>query len=145
MKRRSPGTTALPTLPPRNSASRAPTTARSSSRGCDAAMTSGLSVARLKRLTDGMQGFVDRGVVTGVVTLIHRHGVEAHCDVLGFQDEEARQPMRRDTIFRIASMTKPIVSVATLMLLEEGKLRLDDPIERWLPEFANPRVLRDPA
>jgi CubicO group peptidase (beta-lactamase class C family) len=108
-------------------------------------MTSGLSVARLKRLTDGMQGFVDRGVVTGVVTLTHRHGVEAHCDVLGFQDEEARQPMRRDTIFRIASMTKPIVSVATLMLLEEGKLRLDDPIERWLPEFANPRVLRDPA
>jgi len=108
-------------------------------------MTSGLSVARLKRLTDGMQGFVDRGVVTGVVTLVHRHGVEGHCDVLGFQDEESRQPMRRDTIFRIASMTKPIVSVATLMLLEEGKLRLDDPIERWLPEFANPRVLRDPA
>jgi CubicO group peptidase (beta-lactamase class C family) len=108
-------------------------------------MTSGFSQTRLKRLTDGMQGFLDRGVVTGVVTLIHRHGVEAHCDVLGFQDEEARQPMRRDTIFRIASMTKPIVSVAALMLMEEGKLRLDDPIERWLPEFAGPRVLRDPA
>jgi CubicO group peptidase (beta-lactamase class C family) len=52
--------------------------------------------------------------------------------------------MRRDTIFRIASMTKPIVSVAALMLLEEGRLRLDDPIERWLPEFAKPRVLNDP-
>jgi CubicO group peptidase (beta-lactamase class C family) len=91
-----------------------------------------------------MQRFVDQGVVTGVVTLVHRNGVEGHCDVLGFQDEEARQPMRRGTIFRIASMTKPIVSVAALMLLEEGRLRLDDPIERWLPEFANPRVLNDP-
>jgi CubicO group peptidase (beta-lactamase class C family) len=105
----------------------------------------GFSVTRLKRLTEGMQGFVDRGVVTGVVTLVYRNGVEAQCDVLGFQDEEATQPMRRDTIFRIASMTKPIVSVATLMLLEEGRLRLDDPIERWLPEFADPRVLLDPA
>jgi len=107
-------------------------------------ITGGFSQTRLHRLTDGMQGFIDRGVVTGVVTLIHRHSVEAHCDVLGFQDEEARQPMHRNTIFRIASMTKPIVSVAALMLLEEGRLRLDDPIERWLPEFANPRVLDDP-
>src|SRR5271168_3623895 len=107
-------------------------------------MTSGFSPIRLHRLTDGMQGFIDRGVVTGVVTLVHRHGVEGHCDVLGFQDEEAKQPMRRDTIFRIASMTKPIVSVAALMLLEEGRLRLDEPIERWLPEFASSRVLDDP-
>ena len=105
---------------------------------------SGFSPTRLKRLTEGMQRFIDQGVVTGVVTLVHRNGVEGHCDVLGFQDEEGRQPMRRDTIFRIASMTKPIVSVAALMLLEEGKLRLDDPIAHWLPEFANPRVLNDP-
>jgi hypothetical protein len=69
---------------------------------------SGFSLERLKRLTVGMQGFVDRGVVTGVVTLIHRNGVEAHCDVLGFQDEEGRQPTRRDTIFRIASMTSQL-------------------------------------
>ena len=105
---------------------------------------SGFSQTRLKRLAETMQGFVDQGLVTGVVTLVHRNGVEAHCDVLGFQDEEARVPMRRDTIFRIASMTKPVISVATLMLLEEGRLRLDDPIERWLPEFANPLVLNDP-
>jgi CubicO group peptidase (beta-lactamase class C family) len=105
---------------------------------------SGFSPSRLKRLTEGLQRFIDQGLVTGVVTLVHRNGVEAHSDVLGFQDEEGRQPMRRDTIFRIASMTKPIVSVAALMLLEEGKLRLDDPIERWLPEFADPRVLNDP-
>lgn len=105
---------------------------------------SGFSLSRLKRLTAGMQRFVDQGVVSGVVTLVHRNGVEGHCDVLGFQDDERRQPMRRDTIFRIASMTKPIVSVAALMLLEEGRLRLDDPIERWLPEFAEPKVLNDP-
>ncbi len=108
-------------------------------------MAGGFSMGRLKRLTEGMQGFIDRGVVTGIMTLVHRNGVEAHCDVLGYQDDEAQVPMRRDTIFRIASMTKPIVSVATLMLLEEGKLRLDDPIERWLPEFANPRVMLNPA
>jgi CubicO group peptidase (beta-lactamase class C family) len=105
---------------------------------------SGFSTGRLRRLTAGMQRFVDQGVVTGVVALVHRNGVEAHCDILGFQDEEQRRPMRRDTIFRIASMTKPIISVAALKLLEEGRLRLDDPIERWLPEFANPRVLNDP-
>jgi CubicO group peptidase (beta-lactamase class C family) len=107
--------------------------------------TSGFSQTRLRRITDGMQRFIDQGVVTGVVALVHRNGVEGHCDVLGFQDEEGRQAMRRDTIFRIASMTKPIVSVAALMLLEEGRLRLDDPIERWLPEFANPKVLNDPG
>jgi len=106
--------------------------------------SSGLSPTRLKRLTEGMQRFIDQGVVTGIVALVHRNGVEGYCDVLGFQDEESRKPMRRDTIFRIASMTKPIVSVAALMLLEEGRLRLDDPIERWLPEFAGPRVLNDP-
>jgi len=105
---------------------------------------SGFSPTRLRRITEGMQRFIDQGIVTGVVALVHRNGVEGYSDVLGFQDEEGRQPMRRDTIFRIASMTKPIVSVAALMLLEEGKLRLDDPIERWLPEFANPKVLNDP-
>ena len=107
-------------------------------------IASGFSAERLKRLTGTMQRFIDDGLVTSVVTLVHRNGIEAHCDILGFQDEEARVPMRRDTIFRIASMTKPVISVATLMLLEEGRLRLDDPIERWLPEFANPRVLNDP-
>jgi CubicO group peptidase (beta-lactamase class C family) len=105
----------------------------------------GFSEARLQRLTAGMQAYVDRGIITGVVTLLYRHGDIAHVDMLGFQDDEKQVPMRRDTIFRLASMTKPIVSVATMMLLEEGKLQLGDPIERFLPEFANPRVLRDPA
>jgi len=105
----------------------------------------GFSGKRLKRLTEGMQAYVDRGEVAGVVTLIQRRGEEAHCDVIGRQDSEAGIPMRRDTIFRIASMTKPVACVAALMLLEEGRIRLDDPIDRWLPELADRRVLRNPA
>jgi CubicO group peptidase (beta-lactamase class C family) len=104
----------------------------------------GFSKKRLKRLTDRMRDYVDRGEVAGIVTLIHRDGEEAHSDAIGLQDGEAGIPIGRDTIFRIASMTKPIASVAALMLLEEGRLRLDDPIDNWLPELANRTVLRDP-
>ncbi len=105
----------------------------------------GLSKSRLTRLSDAMRGYVDHGEVAGVVTRVHRHGREVHSDAFGWQDEEVATPIRRDTIFRIASMTKPIVSVAALMLLEEGKLRLDDPVDRWLPELAERRVLRSPT
>jgi CubicO group peptidase (beta-lactamase class C family) len=105
----------------------------------------GFSAERLKRLTAGMQGYVDRGEVAGVVTLVHRRGEEAHHDALGWMDDEARTPMRRDSLFRIASMTKPIASVAALMLMEEGRLRLDSPVDTWLPELADRQVLRDPA
>jgi len=108
-------------------------------------MIAGFSKQRLARLTTAMQGYVDRGDIAGVVTLVHRRGEEAHCDVLGWQDEEARLPMRRDTLFRIASMTKPIVSVAALMLVEEGKLRLGEPVDRLLPELAKQKVLRHPG
>ena len=105
----------------------------------------GFSSERLKRLTAAMQSHVDQGSVAGVVTLVHRHGEMVHSDVLGWQDEEARIPMRRDTLFRIASMTKPIVSVAALMLVEEGKLRLGEPVDKFLPELANRKVLRSPG
>jgi CubicO group peptidase (beta-lactamase class C family) len=105
----------------------------------------GFSTDRLKRLTAAMQSYVDQGKIAGVVTLVHRHGETAHCDVLGWQDKEAGIPMRRDTLFRIASMTKPIVSVAALMLVEEGKLRLGEPVDRLLPELANRKVLRTPG
>jgi CubicO group peptidase (beta-lactamase class C family) len=104
----------------------------------------GFSSERLKRLTAAMQSHVDLGSVAGVVTLVHRHGETVHSDVLGWQDEEAKVPMRRDTLFRIASMTKPIVSVAALMLVEEGKLRLGEPVDKFLPELANRKVLRTP-
>ena len=104
----------------------------------------GFNPQRVDRLRLAMQEWIDRGIIAGAVTLLHRRGVTAHTDVLGWQDEAGRIPMRRDTIFRIASMTKPITCLAALMLIEEGKLRLNDPIAQWMPEFANPRVLLDP-
>jgi CubicO group peptidase (beta-lactamase class C family) len=105
----------------------------------------GFSGERLKRLTTAMQAHIDAGSAAGVVTLVHRHGETVHSDVLGWQDEEAKIPMRRDTLFRIASMTKPIVSVAALMLVEEGKLRLGEPVDKFLPELARRKVLRSPG
>ena len=92
-----------------------------------------------------MQGFVDRGELGGVVTLLYRKGEIAQVNALGWQDPKAKIPMARNSIFRIASMTKPITTVAALMLWEEGKYDLDTPIDRWLPELANRKVLRDPA
>lgn len=103
-----------------------------------------MSSERLKRLSAVLGEYVERQEVAGVVAMVYRKGVLAHCDVLGYQDVESRQPMRRESLFRIASMTKPITSVAAMMLIEEGRLLLDDPISRWMPEFDNPRVLRDP-
>jgi CubicO group peptidase (beta-lactamase class C family) len=105
----------------------------------------GFSSERLGRLTGAMQAHVDAGAVAGVVTLVHRRDETVHSDVLGWQDEEAKIPMRRDTLFRVASMTKPIVSVAALMLVEEGKLRLGEPVDKFLPELAKRKVLRTPG
>ena len=75
-----------------------------------------------------------------MVTLIWRRGEIAHVAVLGSRNLAEGLPMERDTLFRIASMTKPVTSVAAMMLIEEGKLKLDDPIKRWMPEFANARA-----
>lgn len=104
----------------------------------------GLSQDRLRRLTSALQGFVDRNEIAGVVALIHRHDEEAYVANIGWQDKEAQIPMQRDTLIRIASMTKPITVVAALILVEEGKIRLFDPIDSWLPELANRMVMRDP-
>jgi CubicO group peptidase (beta-lactamase class C family) len=94
----------------------------------------------LAHMHDLMAGYVDRGVIPGMVTLVSRLG-EVHADAIGVQGIGGA-PMRRDTIFRIASMTKPVTAVATLILVEEGKLSLDAPVDRWLPELANRQVLR---
>src|SRR5216683_2644140 len=99
------------------------------------------SRARLGRLHDIMAGYVERGAVAGVVTLLSRHG-EVHVDAIGAQDLDTLTPMRRDTIFRIASMTKPIAAAAAMILVEEAKLRLDAPVDRLLPELADRKVLR---
>jgi CubicO group peptidase (beta-lactamase class C family) len=103
--------------------------------------TGGLSKSRLERMSDVMRGHVERGEVAGVVTLLCRHD-EVHVEAIGVQDLAARTPMRRDTIFRIASMTKPITAAAAMILVEEAKLRLDEPVDRLLPELADRKVLR---
>lgn len=103
--------------------------------------TGGLSKARLGRMHEVMAGDVEQGGVPGLVTLIERRG-EVHVDVIGALAAGGRQQMRRDSIFRIASLTKPIVAAAAMILVEECRLRLDDPTDRWLPELANRKVLR---
>src|SRR5438128_3984222 len=103
--------------------------------------TGRLSKTRLARMHDVMADYVERGEVPGLVTLVSRRG-EVHVDAIGTQAIGESPPMRRDTIFRISSMTKPIIAVATMILVEECKLRLDEPVDRWLPELADRQVLR---
>jgi CubicO group peptidase (beta-lactamase class C family) len=103
--------------------------------------TGGLSTARLGRMHDVMTGYVERGDVPGLVTLVSRRG-EVHVDVIGTQAFKDPDPMRRDTIFRISSMTKPITAAATMILVEECKLRLDEPVDALLPELAERKVLK---
>tara|TARA_R110002051_G_scaffold2924_10_gene15426 strand:- start:5439 stop:6701 length:1263 start_codon:yes stop_codon:yes gene_type:complete len=99
----------------------------------------------LKGLGPSLEAFVERGELAGIVTLASRGGEVFHSEAIGWRDIESRSPMRRDTLFRIASMSKPVTSVLALMLMEEGRLDLSDPITRWIPELAGMRVLRDPA
>jgi CubicO group peptidase (beta-lactamase class C family) len=101
----------------------------------------GLSKARLGRMHAVMAGHVERGDLPGLVTLVSRHG-EVHVDAIGMKALGGSDPMRRDTIFRIASMTKPITAAATMVLVEECKVRLDEPVDRLLPELADRKVLR---
>ena len=103
----------------------------------------GLSSARLKRLTEILKADIDNGVVPGAVVLVARHGKIACLEALGYRDREAGAQMATDTIFRIASMTKPFTSVATMMLAEEGKLLIADPVARYVPEFTDLRVAAD--
>jgi CubicO group peptidase (beta-lactamase class C family) len=103
-------------------------------------IASKLNKARVTDLHMAMSGHVERGDIPGVVTLIAR-GDEIHIDAIGMKMVGGKEPMRRDTIFRIASITKPIAAAATMILVDDGKLRIDDAVERWLPELANRRVL----
>ena len=103
----------------------------------------GLSASRLARMREAMFGHVARGQVPGLVTLVSRRG-ETHVDAIGLKAAGGGggDPMRRDTIFRVASLTKPVTAAAAMILVEEAKLRLDDPVDRWLPELAGRKVLR---
>jgi CubicO group peptidase (beta-lactamase class C family) len=100
----------------------------------------GFSAERLKRLDAKMHAYVDSGGTAGVITLIARHGRIVHFDVYGKSDIEDNTPLRADSLFRMYSMTKPITSVALLMLYEEGRFQLDDPLSRYLPEFRDVKV-----
>src|SRR5262247_4834544 len=100
----------------------------------------GMSSERLGRIRAGMQRYVDRGEVPGVVTLIARRGRVVHFESIGYRDVESRVPMTPDTIFRLASMTKPIVAAALMTLYEEGEFQLSDPVSKWLPEFQSMKV-----
>ena len=103
-----------------------------------------LSKPRLERLHHVLSGYVHRGDMPGLIALVSCHG-DVHIEALGTMSVGHPAPMKRDTIFRIASITKPITAVAAMILIEECKLRLDDSIETWLPELANRRVLRSIA
>ena len=92
-----------------------------------------------------MQHDIDDKRIAGAVTLVIRHGHVAWFKSQGMMDREAGKPMRPDAMFRICSMTKPITSVAVMMLYEEGRFLLDDPVSKYLPEFKNPKVLVKPA
>jgi CubicO group peptidase (beta-lactamase class C family) len=100
----------------------------------------GFSKERLDRLQNVMAGYVDRGEVPGLVLLVSRQG-EVHVETIGKKEIDG-DPIRRDHIFRISSMTKPIAAAAAMILVEECRLRLDEPVDRLLPELANRRVLK---
>ena len=102
------------------------------------------TAAGLAAIEPALQGVVDAGDLSGFVTLIWRKGEIVQVNTVGHRDIAASLPMTRDTLFRIASMTKPVTSVAALMLMEEGKLSLEDPVTKWLPELAGMRVMKDP-
>ncbi|WP_296596636.1 serine hydrolase [Phenylobacterium sp.] len=103
----------------------------------------GFNREMLAGLAPALKGLVDQGLLSGMVTLVWRKGEVVQVDTVGQRDIEAGLPMERDTMFRIASMTKPITTLAALMLVEEGKLKLSDPITKWLPHFKDMSVLTD--
>jgi len=103
----------------------------------------GLSSERLQRLTDTLKSDIDKGVVPGAVALIARRGKIAYETALGYRDREAGTAMEVDTIFRVASMTKPLTSLSAMMLAEEGKLLTAHPVARFIPEFAELKVAVD--
>ena len=103
--------------------------------------SAGLSRARLGRMREVMAGYVERGEVPGLVALVSRRG-EVHVDAIGMKAVGGSDPIGRDTIFRISSMTKPITAAAAMILVEECKLRLDEPVDRLLPELADRKVLK---
>jgi CubicO group peptidase (beta-lactamase class C family) len=105
----------------------------------------GLSSAQLARIEAVTQRHIETGLVPGAVMLVARRGKIAWTKTMGFRDRAAKDPMRPDSIFRIYSMTKPIVSVAAMMLVEEGRLQINDPVAKYLPEIGQMKVGVEPS
>ena len=99
------------------------------------AAKAGMDPERLSRISTRMKQFVETGTIPGAVTLVARHGVVVSLDAVGYQDLDTKTPMRTNTIFQIRSMTKSVTAVAIMILVEEGRLLLSDPVEKHLPEF----------
>ena len=107
---------------------------------CVSPGSAGFSSERLRLLGDRMQGYIDEGKLAGALTMLARRGEVFHLQIYGVQDLESGVAVSEDTIFRLYSMTKPITSVAVMMLYEEGHFSLDDPINKFIPEFADTQV-----
>lgn len=101
----------------------------------------GMSEERLRRIHDTMKAHIDSHDITGAVTLVSRKGQIVHLQAHGLADVEGSKPMKTDAIFRVYSMSKPVTGVAIMMLLEEGKVRLNDPVSRFIPEFKGVKVV----
>jgi CubicO group peptidase (beta-lactamase class C family) len=106
--------------------------------------TVGLSASRLERIISTVQKSIDDARIAGAVSLVARHGKIAYFKALGLADREAKKPMQTDSLFRICSMTKPITSVAVMMLYEEGRFLLNEPVSDFIPEFKAMKVLDPP-
>jgi hypothetical protein len=104
----------------------------------------GLSSERLERIAGAIKQSINEGRIAGAVALVARHGKIAYFKALGMADREAKKPIRTDNIFRIFSMSKPITSVAVMMLYEEGRFMLNEPVSDFIPEFKNMKVLDPP-
>jgi CubicO group peptidase (beta-lactamase class C family) len=102
----------------------------------------GMDSERLARIPVQMKSFVERGVMAGAVTLIARRGEIVSLEAFGYQDLDSKKPMRADTIFDIRSVTKPVTAIGVMILMEEGKLTLNDPVEKYIPEFSDARKTR---
>ncbi len=100
----------------------------------------GMSSQRLNRIQPVMQAYIDQGKFPGLITMIARRGKVVHFDAFGWMDVEAKKPMQKDTLFFIASMTKPITALTTMMLYEEGHFQLNDPISHFIPAFKDVKV-----
>src|ERR1017187_2239327 len=104
----------------------------------------GMSSERLERITGSIQEYVRDGRISGGVSLVARHGKVVYLHAVGMEDRDARKPMQTDSMFRLCSMTKPITAAAVMILYEEGRFALSDPVSDYLPEFKHMKVLDPP-